>query len=161
MNSSDASAPELREEILRLVSRYHAVAHAPKAFVPGETKIPYAGRVFDDEEMRLGVESILQFWLTAGPFAKQFETQMRDYFQSNAAYLVNSGSSANLLMVATLLSPQIKNGLRRGDEVITPAVTFPTTLTPLVQNGLHAISTLSSPSRRSMICGCSKTAAMR
>ena len=136
MNSSDASAPQLREEILRLVSRYHEVAHAPKPFVPGETKIPYAGRVYDDEEMRLGVESILQFWLTAGPFANQFEKQMRDYFGSNAAYLVNSGSSANLLMIATLLSPQIKDGLRRGDEVITPAVTFPTTLTPLVQNGL-------------------------
>src|SRR5208283_2706571 len=132
MNSSDASAPQLREEILRLVSRYHEVAHAKKPFVPGETKIPYAGRVYDDEELRLGVESVLQFWLTAGPFEKQ----MTDYFGSKAAYLVNSGSSANLLMIATLLSPQIKDGLRVGDEVITPAVTFPTTLTPLVQNGL-------------------------
>jgi CDP-6-deoxy-D-xylo-4-hexulose-3-dehydrase len=135
MNSPD-SAPELREEILRLVTKYHAVAHAAKAFVPGETKVPYAGRVFDDEELRLGVESVLQFWLTAGPFANRFEAQMRDYFGANAAFLVNSGSSANLLMVATLLSPQVKGGLRAGDEVITPAVTFPTTLTPLVQNGL-------------------------
>src|SRR5271169_1799498 len=83
MNSSD-SAPQIREEILRLVSRYHEVAHAPKPFVPGETKIPYAGRVYDDDEMRLGVDSILQFWLTAGPFANQFEKQMRDYFGSNA-----------------------------------------------------------------------------
>src|ERR1700734_3420584 len=97
MNPSDASAPELREEILRLVSRYHEIAHAPKPFVPGTSKIPYAGRVYDDDEMRLGVESILQFWLTAGPFANQFEKQMKDYFGSNAAYLVNSGSSANLL----------------------------------------------------------------
>jgi CDP-6-deoxy-D-xylo-4-hexulose-3-dehydrase len=136
MNSSNASAPQLREEILRLVTRYHEVAHAPNPFVPGQTKVPYAGRVYDDMELRLGVESILQFWLTAGPFANRFEKQMRDYFGSNAAYLVNSGSSANLLMIATLLSPQIENGLRRGDEVITPAVTFPTTLTPLVQNGL-------------------------
>jgi CDP-6-deoxy-D-xylo-4-hexulose-3-dehydrase len=136
MNSPDASAPQLREEILQLVARYHALAHAPKPFVPGETKVPYAGRVFDDEELRLGVDSVLQFWLTAGPFANRFEKQMRDYFGSRAAYLVNSGSSANLLMISTLLSPQIKDGLRRGDEVITPAVTFPTTLTPLVQNGL-------------------------
>src|SRR5271154_240121 len=127
MNSSDASAPQLREEILRLVSRYHEIAHAKrKPFVPGESKIPYAGRVYDDEELRLGVDSILQFWLTAGPFANQFETQMRDYFGAKAAYLVNSGSSANLLMIATLLSPQIEDGLRRGDEIITPAVTFPT-----------------------------------
>jgi CDP-6-deoxy-D-xylo-4-hexulose-3-dehydrase len=134
MSAPDADA--LREEILQLVTRYHAVAHAKKPFVPGETKIPYAGRVYDDEELRLGVESVLQFWLTAGPFANRFEKEMTDYFGSKAAYLVNSGSSANLLMVATLLSPQIKDGLRAGDEVITPAVTFPTTLTPLVQNGL-------------------------
>jgi CDP-6-deoxy-D-xylo-4-hexulose-3-dehydrase len=133
---SSPDAPQLRDEILRLVSRYHQIAHAPKPFLPGETKIPYAGRVYDDEELRLGVESVLQFWLTAGPFASQFERQMTGYFGSNAAYLVNSGSSANLLMIATLLSPQVKDGLRPGDEVITPAVTFPTTLTPLVQNGL-------------------------
>ena len=136
MNSADLTAPQIREEILSLVTRYHALAHAPKPFVPGQSKVPYAGRVYDDEELRLGVDSILQFWLTAGPFANQFETQMRDYFGAKAAYLVNSGSSANLLMIATLLSPQIEDGLRRGDEVITPAVTFPTTLTPLVQNGL-------------------------
>jgi CDP-6-deoxy-D-xylo-4-hexulose-3-dehydrase len=136
MNLPDISADQLREEILRLVTRYYEIAHAPKPFVPGQTRIPYAGRVYNDEELRLGVESVLQFWLTAGPFANRFEKLMRDYFGSNAAYLVNSGSSANLLMIATLLSPQIKDGLRRGDEVITPAVTFPTTLTPLVQNGL-------------------------
>jgi CDP-6-deoxy-D-xylo-4-hexulose-3-dehydrase len=136
MNSPDPSAAQIREEILSLVTRYHAIAHAPTPFVPGQSKVPYAGRVYDDEELRLGVDSILQFWLTAGPFANKFESQMRDYFGAKAAYLVNSGSSANLLMVATLLSPQIEDGLRRGDEVITPAVTFPTTLTPLVQNGL-------------------------
>jgi CDP-6-deoxy-D-xylo-4-hexulose-3-dehydrase len=134
MSSPDSA--QLRDEILRLVTRYHAVAHAKKPFVPGETKIPYAGRVYDDEELRFGVDSVLQFWLTAGPFANEFEKQMTGYFGSKAAYLVNSGSSANLLMVSTLCSPQIKDGLRAGDEVITPAVTFPTTLTPLVQNGL-------------------------
>ncbi len=136
MNSADLSAAQLRDEILGLVTRYHAIAHAPKPFVPGQSKVPYAGRVYDDEELRFGVDSILQFWLTAGPFANQFEAQLRDYFGAKAAYLVNSGSSANLLMIATLLSPQIEDGLRRGDEVITPAVTFPTTLTPIVQNGL-------------------------
>ena len=67
------SKEEIRDEILRLVSRYHEIAHAPKRFVPGETKIPYAGRVYDDEELHLGVDSVLQFWLTAGPFANQFE----------------------------------------------------------------------------------------
>ena len=136
MNLTEPTAGQLRDQILQLVTQYHAIAHAAKPFVPGQTKVPYAGRVYDDEELRLGVESILQFWLTSGPFANQFEKQMRDYFGSQAAYLVNSGSSANLLMIATLISPQIKDGLRAGDEVITPAVTFPTTLTPLVQNGL-------------------------
>ncbi len=136
MNPTEPTAGQLRDQILQLVTQYHAVAHAAKPFVPGQTKVPYAGRVYDDEELRLGVESVLQFWLTAGPFANQFEKQMREYFGSQAAYLVNSGSSANLLMIATLISPQIKDGLRAGDEVITPAVTFPTTLTPLVQNGL-------------------------
>src|ERR1700761_1810818 len=101
MNSPDPAITHLREDILRLVSRYHELAHAPKPFVPGQTKVPYAGRVYDGEEMRLGTESILDFWLTAGPFANEFEKQMRDYFGASAAYLVNSGSSANLLMIAT------------------------------------------------------------
>jgi len=147
------SAPELREEILRLVERYHALAHAPKKFVPGETKIPYAGRVFDADELQRGVDSVLQFWLTAGPFAQEFEREMRGYFGAKAAYLVNSGSSANLLMVATLLSAQIENGLRPGDEVITPAVTFPTTLTPLVQNGLIPVFVDCQPGRYDIDAG--------
>jgi CDP-4-dehydro-6-deoxyglucose reductase, E1 len=141
------SAPKLRDEILRLVERYHAIAHAPKRFVPGETKIPYAGRVFDADELQRGVDSVLQFWLTAGPFAQEFEREMKSYFNAKAAYLVNSGSSANLLMVATLLSAQIEDGLRPGDEVITPAVTFPTTLTPLVQNGLIPVFVDCQPGR--------------
>ncbi len=141
------SAPELRDEILRLVERYHAVAHTPKRFIPGESKIPYAGRVYDADELQRGVDSVLQFWLTAGPFAQEFEREMKGYFNAKAAYLVNSGSSANLLMVATLLSAQIEDGLRPGDEVITPAVTFPTTLTPLVQNGLIPVFVDCQPGR--------------
>lgn len=119
-----------------LVVEYYHSAHASKTFIPGKTKVSYAGRVFDDEELRFGVESVLQYWLTSGPFALDFEKTMKDYFGAEASYLVNSGSSANLLMLSTLLSPQISDGLRKGDEVITPAVTFPTTLTPIVQNGL-------------------------
>ncbi len=127
---------ELHNEIMALTTEYYEVAHKKKAFTPGQTKIPYSGRVFDDEELRYGVESILQYWLTAGPFATQFESTMKQYFDSRDCFLVNSGSSANLLMVSTLCSPNVKNHLKPGDEIITPAVTFPTTLTPIIQNGL-------------------------
>lgn len=127
---------ELRTEIMELVSEFYQLVHSRREFVPGKTKVAYAGRVFDDEEMRYGVESVLQYWLTAGPFARDFEATMKIFFGSQAAYLVNSGSSANLLMIATLCSQQVKEHLQPGDEVITPAVTFPTTLTPIVQNGL-------------------------
>ena len=132
----ERTAETIRSEIMTLVREYHDSVHARKTFVPGKTKVAYAGRVFNHIELEHGVESVLQYWLTAGPFANQFEKTMREFFGANAAYLVNSGSSANLLMIATLLSEQVKNRLRPGDEVITPAVTFPTTLTPIVQNGL-------------------------
>lgn len=133
---SSKTKEQIESEIYRLVEEHYEVAHAKKPFVPGTTKVAYAGRVYDSEEMKTGVESILQYWLTAGPFARRFEETMKNFFGSQAAYLVNSGSSANLLMLATLCSPQVKGHLQPGDEVITPAVTFPTTLTPIVQQGL-------------------------
>jgi CDP-6-deoxy-D-xylo-4-hexulose-3-dehydrase len=133
---STRSKEDIEAEIFRLVEEHHAVAHQRSPFVPGKTKVGYAGRVYDSEEMKLGVESILQYWLTAGPFARRFEETMKTFFASQAAFLVNSGSSANLLMIATLCSPQVKGRLQPGDEVLTPAVTFPTTLTPIVQHGL-------------------------
>jgi CDP-6-deoxy-D-xylo-4-hexulose-3-dehydrase len=126
----------LRSEIMRLVREFYSVAHGPKRFVPGTTRISYAGRVFDADELEHGVESILQYWLTAGPFANAFEQSMRTFFGAPAALLVNSGSSANLLMLATLCNPLVEGHLMPGDEVITPATTFPTTLTPIVQLGL-------------------------
>lgn len=134
--STSRSKEQIRDDILRLTTEYYQVAHARRTFEPGKTKVAYSGRVYDDDEIRHGVESVLQYWLTAGPYAAQFEETMQKYFSSKAAFLVNSGSSANLLMISTLCSPQVKNGLKPGDEVITPAVTFPTTLTPIVQNGL-------------------------
>ena len=135
-NIAARPSERIRSEILQLVVEYYEKVHKTKTFVPGTTKVQYAGRVFDDEEMRFGVDSILQYWLTAGPFAREFETQMKKYFGVRGALLVNSGSSANLLMIATLCGEQVKEHLRPGDEVITPAVTFPTTLTPILQHGL-------------------------
>jgi CDP-6-deoxy-D-xylo-4-hexulose-3-dehydrase len=129
-------ADALRQRILELVREYHEVAHAPDAFVPGMSRVPYAGRVFDARELERLVGSALDFWLTAGPYAQDFEKAMRRFFGAAAFLLVNSGSSANLVMLSTLASPMVDRPLARGDEVITPAVTFPTTLTPIVQNGL-------------------------
>ena len=127
---------DIEADIMRLVQEHYDVAHQRNRFVPGKTKVAYAGRVYDADEMQHGVESVLQYWLTAGPFARKFEATLKEFFSSHAAFLVNSGSSANLLMIATLCSPQVKGHLKPGDEVLTPAVTFPTTLTPIVQHGL-------------------------
>ncbi len=135
-DSPTRTKEEIRDEILRLTTEYYEVAHAKRPFEPGKTKVAYSGRVYDDAEIRKGVEAVLQYWLTAGPFANEFEATMKKYFGSRAAFLVNSGSSANLLMISTLCSPQVDGHLVAGDEVLTPAVTFPTTLTPIVQNGL-------------------------
>ena len=125
------SQDALRTKILNLTRQYAEMAHKPKRFIPGVTKVHYAGRVFDGEEVMSLVSSSLDFWLTAGPYAERFEYNMRDYFDAAQFLLVNSGSSANLLMVSAMayeLSPKF--------EIITPAVTFPTTLAPIIQNGL-------------------------
>ena len=135
---------EIRAEILKLVRLYAETAHQRASFVPGKTRITYSGRVFDSAEMLNLVSSALDFWLTAGPYAERFEKRLREFFGSADFLLVNSGSSANLLMIATLCAEELDRilgssgppRLRPGDEVITPAATFPTTLTPIVQNHL-------------------------
>jgi CDP-6-deoxy-D-xylo-4-hexulose-3-dehydrase len=127
----------LREHILKLVSEYHAEAFPERRFVPGETAVPVSGRVFDNEDMCSLVDSSLDFWLTTGRFAAQFEKQFARWFGIRTATLVNSGSSADLLAVTALTSPKL--GDRRlvpGDEVITVAAGFPTTVNPIIQNGL-------------------------
>ncbi len=135
-------AEELRGKILELTAEYVKAAHAPKAFVPGQSKLTYAGRVFDEAEVINLVSSSLDFWLTAGPCAGEFENRMAGFFGAPDFFLVNSGSSANLLMVAALCAEsadKVPGGPGRmlpGDEIITPAVTFPTTLTPIVHNRL-------------------------
>jgi CDP-6-deoxy-D-xylo-4-hexulose-3-dehydrase len=138
------STQELKEEILALVREYYQAAHQPPAFVPGQTRIPYSGRVYDHRELTLLADSALDFWLTAGPYADRFERRMRQFFGCRDFLLVNSGSSANLLMISAICAPGLAKDLRGatppplqpGDEVVTPAVTFPTTVAPLVQNRL-------------------------
>ena len=129
-------AARVKHELLQGVRRYYALAHQPKPFVPYKTRIQYAGRVFAADDLVQLVESALDFWLTLGPYGEQFEQTMKRLFGAKDVVLVNSGSTANLTAVLTLLSKQLERPLRAGDEVITPAVTFPTTLAPLVHSGL-------------------------
>jgi len=131
------SAEELRREILALVAEYHEVAFAPREFVPGESAVPVSGKVFGPEEVQHVVEAGLDFWLTAGRFAIEFERRFARVIQARHAMLVNSGSSANLVALSSLTSPSLGDDrLKPGDEVITVAAGFPTTVNPIVQNGL-------------------------
>jgi len=126
----------IAREIFDRVKEYYELVHREKEFVPFKTPIPYAGRVFDEHEMVSLVDSALDFWLTLGPYGDLFEKKMRTFFAARDFILVNSGSSATLLGIACLMSRNLEGRLERGDEVITPAVTFPSTLAPIVQNGL-------------------------
>ena len=124
-------------QILELVERYAEQRHAPREFDPSEPRVPCSGRVYGAEEVVELVRSSLDFWLTAGPEAAAFEKKLRGVTGHRHALLVNSGSSANLLAAVALCSPRLRDRrLRRGDEVITVAAGFPTTVNPIVQNGL-------------------------
>lgn len=130
-------ADALRAQIAALVVEYHDAAFAARPFVAGETPVPVSGRVFDAVDIQHLVDSSLDFWLTTGRFAKQFEREFARFCGVRKALLVNSGSSADLLALTALTSPKL--GDRRlvpGDEVITVAAGFPTTVNPIVQNGL-------------------------
>lgn len=129
----------LKREILEKVAEYHRLVHAAESaavFAPGETKIRYAGRVFDEKEMTNLVDASLEFWLTYGCWSREFEQRLAGYLGVRHALMVNSGSSANLLAFMTLTSPLLgERRIRRGDEVITVAAGFPTTVSPIVQFG--------------------------
>jgi CDP-6-deoxy-D-xylo-4-hexulose-3-dehydrase len=128
---------QLRQSILAQVAEYYEKAHAQRPFTPGETVVNYAGRVFDAEEMQNMVSAVLDFWLTAGPYAQQFEKKLGNFLGVREVIPVNSGSSANLVATTTLTSWQLGDRrLRPGDEVIVPAASFPTTVNPIIQNQL-------------------------
>lgn len=135
-NNQASQVEALRREILEKVAEYYRLKHAGKPFVPGQSRVQYAGRVFDENELINGVDAVLDFWLTLGRFGREFERRLGEFLGVRAVIPVNSGSSANLVAVSTLCARQLHNRLRPGDEVITPAVTFPTTLAPIVQNRL-------------------------
>jgi CDP-6-deoxy-D-xylo-4-hexulose-3-dehydrase len=131
------SASQIREEILALTREYHAAKWPEKAFEPGKMQVPVTGKVFDADEVSLLVDSSLDFWLTAGRFASKFEAKFSKFMGPEHCLLVNSGSSANLLAVTALTSHMLGDRrLKPGDEVITVATGFPTTVNPIYQNQL-------------------------
>lgn len=128
---------QLRAEILKLVEEYHHERFAKPAFNPSTDAVHYAGRVFDADELVKLVDSSLDFFLTASRYSDQFESEFAEFFGLSNASIVNSGSSANLVAITALTSPSLgKRRLLPGDEVITVAAGFPTTVAPMVQNRL-------------------------
>ena len=133
-------ADQLRGQILDLVEQYHAEQFAPGPFVGGISNVPVSGKVFDAHELRNLVDSSLDFWLTTGRYAEEFEPRFAEFMGMRHAMLCNSGSSANLLAVTALTSPRLGDrALRDGDEVITVAAGFPTTVNPILQNRLTPV----------------------
>jgi CDP-6-deoxy-D-xylo-4-hexulose-3-dehydrase len=125
---------DIRSQILSLVREFHA-ADPGKTFRPGEDPVRYAGRHYDESELVNLVDSSLDFWLTAGRYSDEFEAGFADFLGVPYALLVNSGSSANLVAFSTLTSPKLKErAVKPGDEVITVAAGFPTTVNPIIQN---------------------------
>ena len=126
-----------RNRILDLVKDHYREAFTPRDFVPGETPIPVSGKVFDEDEIMHLVDASLDFWLTTGRYAAQFERELAKFVGVRHSFLVNSGSSANLVALSALTSHKmVDRQLRPGDEVITVAAGFPTTVNPIIQNRL-------------------------
>ena len=148
--TSELSPAQLKEQILRLTRQYSKATHLAnrpgfersedpalqRSFIPGQTFVPYAGRVFTEDEVEAAVAATLDFWLTLGKEGEAFEHSFAEFLGVKASVLCNSGSSANLLAAAALSSPRLgKRRLMTGDEIITVAAGFPTTVAPLLQNG--------------------------
>lgn len=141
------SAADIKAEILRLTREYSKLTHGSnrpgyevnenRPFEPGKTTVPYAGRVFTEDEVEAAIGSTLDFWLTLGKEGEAFEDELAKFLKVKKSILVNSGSSANLLAITALTSHKLGDRrLKAGDEVITVAAGFPTTVAPIIQNGL-------------------------
>ena len=130
------TATALREQILDLAEQFFNEQFAAKPFLPGASPVPVSGKVLDAADLRSLIDASLDCWLTTGRFATQFERQLARFFGVRGASLVNSGSSANLCAFSCLTSPRLKEKqIKPGDEVITVAAGFPTTVNPIIQNG--------------------------
>src|SRR6195952_4261144 len=128
---------QLRQQIVQLTAEYHAEAFPAREFVPGGSVVPVSGKVIDADDISAVVESALDGWFTTGRWAKEFERKLARFVGVRSASLVNSGSSANLVALSALTSPKLGDRqLKPGDEVITVAAGFPTTVNPIIQNRL-------------------------
>lgn len=127
---------QAREEILSMVEEYYRIFHQKKKTYQEGDRIPYASRIYDEKEMQNLIDSALEFWLTSGRYTEQFEKELAEYIGVKYCSLVNSGSSANLIAFMALTSPLLnERRVCRGDEIITVAAGFPTTVTPYLQYG--------------------------
>lgn len=127
----------LKKEIFKKVRDFYKLGISKPGFIPGKTRINCSGRIYDEKEIISLVDSALEFWLTTGRFAKKFEDNFCDFLKTKYCLLVNSGSSANLLAISALTSPELgKRSLMPNDEVISTAAAFPTTVNPIAQNQL-------------------------
>jgi len=134
------SAEDIRGDIMLLVDEYARVAHARAPFVPGSSPVPVSGRVYDGSDIKSLVDSALEFWLTTGRFNDAFEERLAGILGARYVLTVNSGSSANLVAFSALTSPLLKDeALKPGDEVITAATGFPTTINPILLYGLTPV----------------------
>ncbi len=132
-----ADIKQLRNEILEKTREYYAVKFGSPTFIPGKTKVNYAGRVFDEHELVNAVDASLDFWLTEGRYSEMFAEKIADFLGVGNVLLTNSGSSANLLAFSALTSEKLGGRrLKAGDEVISVAAGFPATVTPIIQYGL-------------------------
>ncbi len=131
--NTEKSLQRQREKILAEVRKYAALQKRARPFRPGRDRVHYGGRVFDDKELTAMTNAVLDSWVTLGPHGRQLEKELAAFLGMKHVILVNSGSSANLLAVGALCAAEVSNGLKPGDEVLTPAATFPTTLAPLLQ----------------------------
>lgn len=128
---------KIREEILSKTAEYYQARFAPKEFIPGKSRVNYAGRVFDEKEIINAVDASLDFWLTEGRYSEQFSEKISEFLGVEHVLLTNSGSSANLLAFSALTSEKLgEKRLKQGDEVISVAAGFPATVTPIIQYGL-------------------------
>ena len=124
---------DLKKDILSLIEKYND-SKDESVFIPGESSVPVSGRVYDNSDISMLIESALDFWLTTGRYNDEFESTLARFLKAKRVLTVNSGSSANLLAFACLKSHLIKNNIQDGDEVITVAAGFPTTVNPIIQN---------------------------
>jgi CDP-6-deoxy-D-xylo-4-hexulose-3-dehydrase len=136
MDREKKNLRKIEEDIYKKITDYIKTVKESERFVPGKSRINYSGAVFDEREITSMVDSILKGWWGLGPKARKFTEKLSQYLGVSKTILVNSGSSANLIALSALRSKKIRNPIKKGEEVITPAVTFPTTLNPIIQNDL-------------------------